>query len=431
VLCFVHHVRCPALVCWHVICILGLHGFRRATAPDLPWESSRTFIQWYRTLFPDLSNSPFFPSGEVSYFCPTVPEQPLGCGSTSSFILSTLRTYFITKMTPQHLSNYSPQELILLDLQSENQQQEPVSGNTYFQYASDLEIGRYLFSLSTCDDTSKYSGNTSVSRPSSSNGPGQIPAMSNYNSSISGVQLNHGEYQVGNSLDTIQFTDPTLDDMYPRSFPASYDPGLLCYPGSEMESFEPSAYLLDPKKEHAYQQSNFHGGSEVPYPTRAHQQRYSRLCQSQSQNMGTPSSLFAVGENEVDQPFSLPRSPEDGEDPDPSSKESGELDDKDTDEPYAKLIYRALIDAKGHAMSLQDIYQWFIKNTMKAKAPTKGWQNSIRHNLSMNGVRTPFVPRVSSLNLHRHLPSANALPRKRILKSTVNGFWSPQPSLRA
>ncbi|KAK2599927.1 hypothetical protein QQS21_005311 [Conoideocrella luteorostrata] len=56
------------------------------------------------------------------------------------------------------------------------------------------------------------------------------------------------------------------------------------------------------------------------------------------------------------------------------------------DEPYAKLIYRAFMDRAGHAMTLQEIYQWFRENTAKAVAGTGGWQNSIRHNLSMNAA---------------------------------------------
>ncbi|KAF9771840.1 hypothetical protein IL306_010496 [Fusarium sp. DS 682] len=66
------------------------------------------------------------------------------------------------------------------------------------------------------------------------------------------------------------------------------------------------------------------------------------------------------------------------------------------DEPYAKLLYRALMSVPNHAMTLQEIYQWFRENTDKdikkdksEKRPGKnaeGWQNSIRHNLSMNKV---------------------------------------------
>ncbi|RMZ76096.1 hypothetical protein DV737_g4968, partial [Chaetothyriales sp. CBS 132003] len=53
--------------------------------------------------------------------------------------------------------------------------------------------------------------------------------------------------------------------------------------------------------------------------------------------------------------------------------------------PYARLIYEALLEAPGHRMMLRDIYKWFEKNTTKPReSGTNGWQNSIRHNLSMN-----------------------------------------------
>lgn len=64
-------------------------------------------------------------------------------------------------------------------------------------------------------------------------------------------------------------------------------------------------------------------------------------------------------------------------------------DDEETSkspEPYAKLIYQAFMSRERHTMTLQEIYQWFRDNTDKAKVENKGWQNSIRHNLSMNAV---------------------------------------------
>ena len=58
------------------------------------------------------------------------------------------------------------------------------------------------------------------------------------------------------------------------------------------------------------------------------------------------------------------------------------------DKPYAQLIYAALMQAPGHRMLLRDIYDWFILNSRKPhESGTNGWQNSIRHNLSMNQVR--------------------------------------------
>ena len=72
----------------------------------------------------------------------------------------------------------------------------------------------------------------------------------------------------------------------------------------------------------------------------------------------------------------------------PSSREMTgvEVEDHGADEPYAKLIYRALMSVENHAMVLQEIYQWFRENTNKGSSDTKGWMNSIRHNLSMNAV---------------------------------------------
>jgi hypothetical protein len=87
-------------------------------------------------------------------------------------------------------------------------------------------------------------------------------------------------------------------------------------------------------------------------------------------------------------PFRLPSS-EASEDGGNSSREMTAVEGEEpaTDEPYAKLIYRALMSKPNHSMVLQEIYQWFRENTVKGGSDTKGWMNSIRHNLSMNAVR--------------------------------------------
>ena len=66
-------------------------------------------------------------------------------------------------------------------------------------------------------------------------------------------------------------------------------------------------------------------------------------------------------------------------------------EDATDDKPYARLIYEALMQAPGHSMMLRDIYEWFRHNTTKPQeSGTNGWQNSIRHNLSMNKVGQVF-----------------------------------------
>lgn len=68
------------------------------------------------------------------------------------------------------------------------------------------------------------------------------------------------------------------------------------------------------------------------------------------------------------------------------------------DKPYAQLIFEALMQAPGNRMLLRDIYEWFIRNTRKPQeSGTNGWQNSIRHNLSMNQVLDKvFLPHFPS-----------------------------------
>ena len=71
----------------------------------------------------------------------------------------------------------------------------------------------------------------------------------------------------------------------------------------------------------------------------------------------------------------------------PTSQSNDGADGSVSSEPYAALIYRALKSAPEHKMVLREIYEWFEKHTDKAKdSGSRGWQNSIRHNLSMNGV---------------------------------------------
>lgn len=99
----------------------------------------------------------------------------------------------------------------------------------------------------------------------------------------------------------------------------------------------------------------------------------------------------------------------------------------DKEQPYAQLIYRALLDAPNHTMILRDIYDWFRRYTDKAaQSETKGWQNSIRHNLSMNGVSTHVQffcdVHVSQLSLHRLTIPAGFRESRFSLRLHQQGF---------
>ncbi|EEH18758.2 hypothetical protein PABG_01077 [Paracoccidioides brasiliensis Pb03] len=68
----------------------------------------------------------------------------------------------------------------------------------------------------------------------------------------------------------------------------------------------------------------------------------------------------------------------------PSDRETGNGKANNT---YSRLIYRALQSAPDNKMALRELYRWFEKNTNKVKSSDlKGWQNSVRHNLSMNAA---------------------------------------------
>lgn len=99
-------------------------------------------------------------------------------------------------------------------------------------------------------------------------------------------------------------------------------------------------------------------------------------------DMSTPYSSYYLDESSVASAWSSPGFPA-------ARPALHVLDDGDApdDKPYAALIYDALLQAPNHRMMLREIYDWFRANTNKVQDNgSNGWQNSIRHNLSMNKV---------------------------------------------
>jgi hypothetical protein len=102
--------------------------------------------------------------------------------------------------------------------------------------------------------------------------------------------------------------------------------------------------------------------------------------------------------------------------PDNKTQCRGEDGAVDKEQPYAQLIFHALKGAPNNTMILRDIYDWFKRNTDKASDnEKKGWQNSIRHNLSMNGVLIFFFNFSHVANRPRRLRKLTSrvkIPRK-------------------
>ncbi|KAK3299805.1 uncharacterized protein B0H64DRAFT_369138 [Chaetomium fimeti] len=97
---------------------------------------------------------------------------------------------------------------------------------------------------------------------------------------------------------------------------------------------------------------------------------------------------------------------------------------KPEEPPYAQLIYRAFLSTSRQAMTLQEIYQWFRENTDRGKSTNKGWQNSIRHNLSMNQAFTKRERRNSTTTLDAKTGSTTPNPQTETKKSTE---WYLEP----
>ena len=182
------------------------------------------------------------------------------------------------------------------------------------------------------------------------------------------------------------------------------------------DAYDSSGYMLDPKI-HENQSTSF-GRPNMPHTALDHSNEFARLSISGSPKLrkdDVESNLITFDNAPS---FRLPSS-ELLEDGGFSSRETTtvEADEQAADQPYAKLIYRALMSAPNHSMVLQEIYQWFRDNTVKASSDTKGWMNSIRHNLSMNAV---------SQRLHR-FTSRNRANSTRPLRRRSARFLETKP----
>ncbi|KAG9235594.1 hypothetical protein BJ875DRAFT_266855 [Amylocarpus encephaloides] len=150
-----------------------------------------------------------------------------------------------------------------------------------------------------------------------------------------------------------------------------------------METFEPTTFIEDVRDNGMQTQAD----QPVEDFDVNSNQGYREMSRSQSPKMedGDPIQEPSGSYHSLEYNVPLNEESDDGE---RTSREVTivEVDDHSAEEPYAKLIHRALMSVPNHSMVLQDIYQWFRDNTVKGSADSKGWMNSIRHNLSMNAA---------------------------------------------
>lgn len=189
----------------------------------------------------------------------------------------------------------------------------------------------------------------------------------------------------GNEHDSSPFLRNMNYSDVPRTcFPC--DPSMLHGAGSiGVDSFDSSTYMIDADKN---EMQNSPDRASLGYDALENPNNFSRLSISHSPKLEHEASSSNHFSFNKPTPFALPSS-EPSENGGISSREMTVVDgdDPSVDEPYAKLIFKALMSKPDHSMVLQDIYQWFRDHTVKGASDTKGWMNSIRHNLSMNAVR--------------------------------------------
>jgi hypothetical protein len=213
----------------------------------------------------------------------------------------------------------------------------------------------------------------------------------------------------------------------PRWIPNEMTGNVISDSAMSLDSFEPSAYVT-----HSNKLTHHHVSADFLFNSLENARDFSRLSLSGSPPPKQEHNSVGLGVVSFDRAsFRLP-SNDISEDGEPSSREMTVVDGDDhpVDEPYAKLIHRALMSAPNHSMVLQEIYQWFRENTTKGSSDSKGWMNSIRHNLSMNAVRLLKFFVLCSALLTKFRLSRKQSGRSLVMKrrNLLNGSWRTSPS---
>lgn len=147
-------------------------------------------------------------------------------------------------------------------------------------------------------------------------------------------------------------------------------------PQKALYSQFPSAQSLG--KENAFQHGSFGDLSAMPYAETDY--GYKAPMKRTNSEMAAPSSDRPSSKKqkqkfEEEEPFDLP---------DPKDMPAVTDDGTKPSYSYATLIGMAILRAQNRRLTLAQIYKWISDNFAFYRLAESGWQNSIRHNLSLN-----------------------------------------------
>lgn len=102
---------------------------------------------------------------------------------------------------------------------------------------------------------------------------------------------------------------------------------------------------------------------------------------------------------------------------------------------YASLIRQSVLDSPNGELTLNDIYNWFIKNFAYFRKNTSTWKNAVRHNLSLHKcfVRKEnfkgAVWTVDDVEFFRRRMTKPGLPKREYYMNDYTGGEGPEPDM--